>query len=331
MDTLEVEKILQAYLSGKLSEADIRRLKKTLDSVDNTLLDQNLSSLWENYTTKEHHRLAHEEIKRNLSRLIAPTGNKRIIRSVLNWSVRIAALILLPVLLLSTVYLYTEKHTLQSFVHQEYKIQTENGERSTLLLPDGTRVSLNSSSTITYLGSFAYGQRSVQLKGEAYFEVQRDEKHPFIVYTKDADIKVLGTVFNVYANPDDRMFETTLVEGSVEVTPTHGNHKSIVLRPNQKVCLDKQSDVWKVNDTDLWTETAWKRGDLVFRSQPLSYIIERLEMFYGVSIQVEGEYPEELFTSSFHESEIYPVLFNLQEHYDFAFVKSGNNVKITFK
>lgn len=330
MDSLEIKKILQSYLSGKLPIADIQELKNRLDLMDDVLLDHNLKSLWEDYTTKEHNRQAHEEIAQNLSRMIAPVRNKCITRSMINWSVRIAAAILLPVLLLTTVYLYTERNALRSIANYKYQVQAAKGERSTLLLPDGTRVSLNSSSTISYSSSFANGERSVELSGEAYFEVQRDELHPFVVHTKEAEIKVLGTVFNVYVNPDDRVFEATLVEGSVEVTPTCGNHNSVVLRPNQKICFDKQSNVWKVSDTDLWTETAWKRGDLVFRSKPLSHIIEKLEMFYGVSIHVEGEYPEELFTSSFHESEIYPVLFNLQEHYDFTFVKSGNSIKLTF-
>lgn len=102
------------------------------------------------------------------------------------------------------------------------------------------------------------------------------------------------------------------------------------LSPNQKARYNHETGEIKVITTDLRVETAWKRGDLIFRNQPFKEIIGQLEIFYGVNITANGEYPEELFTGSYHENDIIQVLKNLQQHYTFEYQKSGNEISLKF-
>lgn len=211
-----------------------------------------------------------------------------------------------------------------------YTISAEKGERASVTLPDGTKVYLNAESTLSYPASFSLNERTVQLTGEAYFEVKHDTDAPFIVKTAEIQIKVLGTTFNLYAYPDDSWFEASLVEGSIEVTPYKSPGKQVHLSPNQKARYNHETGEIKVITTDLRVETAWKRGDLIFRNQPFKEIIGQLEIFYGVNITANGEYPEELFTGSYHENDIIQVLKNLQQHYTFEYQKSGNEISLKF-
>ena len=332
MDSREIKELLHRYVAGELPGSDYAKLKEALDLIDDSELDECLESTWENYNTNECNKRAYQEVLNNVSQeIVAERSTKKYSLPIYKRLLRIAAVILLPLLLTLTLVLYHQNTGYEKLISQEYRVSAEKGERSTLILPDGTKVILNSSSTISYQASFQKENRLVHLSGEAYFEVTRDsEGCPFIVRTDAADIKVLGTSFNVCSNPGDDFFETSLVRGSVEILPAQKNCKKMILKPNQKVRLNKLTNQWVLSNTDLWMETAWRRGDLVFRSQPLSSVIERLESYYGVTIQIEGTYPEGLFTGSFHEADVNPVLVNLQQHYNFTYAKNGNKIKIKF-
>lgn len=329
MNELEIKQLFQSYLCGQISAEQISRLKELVNSIDEQSFNQSLGELWESYTPAyTRHKPAFDEVSANLKAMIqpAPVRFSRI-RSFR----QIAAAILVPVLLLSTAYLYVKQQTLLTALSHEYHVQANKGERATVELPDGTKVLLNASSSLSYPSSFAYNNRTVELKGEAYFEVTRDSEHPFIVQTQAAKIRVLGTTFNVNAHAENPFFEASLIEGQVEVMPNSSSAEPMILKPNQKVQYNSQTGKWQLLETDLWIETAWTRGDLVFRSRPLQAVFDELQCFYGVSVEVEGKWPEESFTGSFHEDDIIQVLINLQQHYSFTFRKSGSTLYLMFK
>lgn len=116
-------------------------------------------------------------------------------------------------------------------------ITVAEGQRAQLTLSDGTRVWLNSGSTMRYPASFGSDRRTVQLDGEGYFEVSRNEEVPFVVETSKADVEVLGTKFNIEAYASGYRFETALIEGSVHVRSASGD--SVVLDPHQKSRSDR--------------------------------------------------------------------------------------------
>lgn len=160
-----------------------------------------------------------------------PTAKKI---SLLGYLGRIAAAAIFLLLISLTGYLYIDKINIQTAIAQMYTISAEKGERASVTLPDGTKVYLNAKSTLSYPASFSLNERTVQLTGEAYFEVKHDADAPFIVKTAEIQIKVLGTTFNLYAYPDDSWFEASLVEGSIEVTPYKSPGKQVHLSLTKK-------------------------------------------------------------------------------------------------
>jgi transmembrane sensor len=155
------------------------------------------------------------------------------------------------------------------------------GDKSDIILPDSSRVFLNSGSKLVFYSNFREG-RKVTLEGEAFFEVSKDKKHPFQVKTKDIEIEVLGTKFNLKAYSDEKSISTTLIEGSVKIS---GQFEQILMKPNQKLIFDKKSKtttMQKLTDTSI--ETGWKEGRLVFRNESLAELEPKLERWFDVDI-----------------------------------------------
>lgn len=165
------------------------------------------------------------------------------------------------------------------------------GKSSQVTLSDGTQVWLNAGSQLVYPSVFKERQREVLLIGEAYFNVAHNAKVPFVVRTEHADIEVLGTSFDVLAYPDDKMFQTILVTGSVSIeTKSKGllsGKNKMVLEPNQMFYLDKEGGVNYVNNVDVATYTSWKEGMFDCNKLDLSRVVRRLERYYNKQIHIK--------------------------------------------
>lgn len=184
-----------------------------------------------------------------------------------------------------------------SYFYQQYKeslyaqsmniISVPAGQRTNITLPDGSNVWLNARTTIQYANSFNRNERVVILKGEAYFDVAKDEKHPFIVQTEKYDVEVLGTQFNVSAYPGEEEFETALMQGSVKINLQADPDKSIRLVPDQKAVLkDGKLEVTKLDDYDSYR---WKDGLICFKNESFLDIMECFEKYYGVKIIINNK------------------------------------------
>lgn len=177
-------------------------------------------------------------------------------------------------------------------ISQQVTVCANKGVRTSLNLPDGTVVYLNSGSTLSY--SSTYGsekERRVTLSGEAYFSVERDSKHPFIVSVVEdrMRVKVLGTEFNVQAYEQDSMIQTTLVSGAVniETKDVSGKVNEINLSPSEKATYDLSKNIVEVEIVDVASEIAWKDGRLVFKETPLPEVLKQLTNFYNVDFEVQ--------------------------------------------
>lgn len=172
-----------------------------------------------------------------------------------------------------------------SEVYNEIKVP--NGEKSTITLYDGTKVWLNSGTTFKYPVAFNARQRNVFVEGEAYFEVAKNKKKPFIVHAGEIEVLVLGTKFNVYSYPDDDLLYTTLEEGSVNILLS-GLNKKFKLSPGEQFEFSKQSKTPKLFKVDTELYTSWKENILRFENVPLSEILKKMERWYDVKIMVDG-------------------------------------------
>lgn len=170
----------------------------------------------------------------------------------------------------------------------QYTILTESGQRARAVLPDGTKVWLNASTTIEYQTSFFSSDRKVNLQGEAYFEVKKEEHAPFIVSAKGIETRVLGTKFNICAYNEEPTLKTTLLEGNVKVTFPFNEKEEVVMKPDQQLTVyltDRKTQL--VNIPDAKKSIGWIEGKLHFNRSTLKEIAETLEKHYDVHINID--------------------------------------------
>lgn len=228
-------------------------------------------------------------------------------------------------------------------------LTTKKGSKSNLVLPDGTRVFLNSDTRLSYNQSFGKQVREVFLEGEAYFEVAKDARHPFIVHTHAMDVKVLGTVFNVRAYDNEKNTQTTLLEGSVEVILNKRKERNlVVLKPHEKIVANNdpdhitrlKADEMPVPDISVITiktntedssilETDWTKNKLAFDQARYSEVFPELERWYGVTIAVKDSSILTRKISGIYENEsLSDVMESLKLATGFRYTVDGNHLKI---
>lgn len=204
------------------------------------------------------------------------------------WTQRAAAFLAIP-LLLSTMYLffYANERDKVNFI----EIRTNPGMITSMTLPDGTYVTLNSNSSITYPSRFDGDSRDIHLDGEAFFKVTKDTHHPFIVKTpQKAVIKVYGTQFNVEAYAIDEKITATLVEGSIAMAYENpkSNWAEQEILPGQEIVYTATQQHIKVAQADVEVSTSWKDGKLIFRDTPFKEVLRMLSKRFDVDFVVKN-------------------------------------------
>ncbi|SMC60969.1 FecR family protein [Pedobacter nyackensis] len=176
-------------------------------------------------------------------------------------------------------------------INKTNTLSTANGETYRVRLPDGSLVVLNAASKLTYATALnEHGVRRVTLTGEAYFEISKDKKHPFIVITDKQEVEVLGTHFNISAYKDEQAIKTTLLEGSIKVRAQNSNK---ILRPGQQAELTGANQI-TVKTVDVTEAVAWKDGDFVFRAEPLESIMRKVARWYDVEVEYAYDAPRDI-------------------------------------
>jgi ferric-dicitrate binding protein FerR (iron transport regulator) len=190
-----------------------------------------------------------------------------------------------------------------------------DGAQYQVVLPDKSRIWLNTASTLKFPSAFATNERKVKLSGEAYFEIAKNRKKPFRVNVEpnedDIDgalVEVLGTHFNINAYKDEETMQTTLLEGSVRITPitkTPSRHQTRTLVPGQQALIttrkaaNKKINIRKVNTTQV---LAWKSGLFDFNNADIPTIMRKIARWYQVDVVYEGNVPHKIFTGTINRS-----------------------------
>jgi hypothetical protein len=176
----------------------------------------------------------------------------------------------------------------QASKHAQFTLSTPKGGQYQVTLADGTNVWLNAATVLRYPQKFASNIRTVELEGEAYFEIARNEKAPFVVRTKNERVQVLGTHFNVNTYKDDQISTVSLLEGSVKVSLP--NKISQILKPGQQsIAYTDRIDVQPVNISEA---VAWKNGEFMFNSESLVSAMAKIARWYDIEIVVEPQLRE---------------------------------------
>jgi ferric-dicitrate binding protein FerR (iron transport regulator) len=247
-------------------------------------------------------------------------------------------------------YSFFAHHNKESQLVTWTNVSTKPGARYKVVLPDSTVVVLNAGSEFSYPDNFMKGNREVKLTGEAYFNVTHNANAPFIIHTPEVDVKVLGTELNLKAYPNDRKTETALISGAVEVTVKNHGGRKILLKPNEKVTIQKdpeltdnekaasgkmtESLVSANADRGITTgpaeeETAWMQNRLPFRNERFDDLALSIERRYGVNVVFNnGAAKSLLFSGNIQGESLTEILKILQQIHSFEYTITGKKVII---
>jgi ferric-dicitrate binding protein FerR (iron transport regulator) len=196
-------------------------------------------------------------------------------------------------------------------------LSTPRAGQFTVVLPDGSRVWLNNASVLRYPVAFTGPDRTVELTGEAYFEVARDAAHPFRVKVQGgATVEVLGTSFNIMAYSDEPTERTTLIDGTIRVTR---NNQSALLKPGDQTALDASGSLKVTPDVNVQEVIAWKNGYFHFDHASLQTAMRQLARWYDIDVVYQGQTPDHEFVGRIQRdlplSDILRGLENDQVHF----------------
>ncbi|WP_316818064.1 FecR family protein [Pedobacter nyackensis] len=219
------------------------------------------------------------------------------------------------------------KNTKKENIHIN-TLETPRGGQYQIELPDGTKVWLNAESTLKFPSTFSKlnGDRTVEMIGEAYFEVAKDKAHPFIVKSNGQEIKVLGTHFNVKNYVQDGNIKTTLLEGAVQVNTK--DQQQVILKPGQQALVKGRTIDVQQADTEL--AVAWKNNKFMFEKESIRDVMAMVERWYDVDVVYQGEVTDDLFGGSVLRSDdITVVLKSLELTGKVHFKIEGRRILVT--
>ena len=267
------------------------------------------------------------------------------------------AILVLLILGTAAIYLFTQKSDANLPAEERISsIVTKNGNRTKVVLPDGSQVWLNAGSKLDYDHStFNKELREVSLNGEAYFDVTKNHEKPFIIHTKKMDIKVLGTVFNVRTYSDEKISEAALINGSIEVTLKDRKDQKIILKSNEKISIANEEPTPAIKEhkgmraktnplpipqivveelkpnpsSNIIGEIAWTQNKLYFEDESLEDIGLRMERWFGKKVTIANESLKNIhYTGNFENESLEEVLSYLQLSKSFNFRLGNDNVVI---
>lgn len=227
---------------------------------------------------------------------------------------------------------YSNKNKLEKLIYNTLTVP--NGKRFALKLSDGTKVNLNAGTSLRYPVKFIKGQnRQVYVEnGEAYFNVAKDTKHPFVVTNNKVNVRVLGTQFNISSYPEDSSVSTVLVEGSVSlynVGDAYDTKKATLLKPGYLADWNKTHKSIKIEKADIEVHTAWINGRIILKHMKFNDIIKKLERHYDVKINNNNKSLEkELITATFDIETIEQVFEVISELHPIKFKIINNQITI---
>ena len=354
MDENRILELLTRKLSGEASDQELAELNRLLNTYPEAYYyDEALRQLWQNEILStdnvnksyERHRLKYNS--EFTPDTISPEDTSQKSRLVKYSILSLAACLIAALVVINFDFNISGRE-------KDSQIVASKGVRKKIILPDGTRVWLNSESSISFNPEMKERKtRLVKLSGEAFFEVTEDKQHPFILTTDKISIKVLGTAFNVKAYPNDKSAEATLLCGSIELSVNDRPQQKIMLKPSEKFALiEKKGQVANPKNRALVLapkitmvieniapieianelyieETSWKDNKLVFRNQSLAELAPKFERWFNVHITIKNEeIKEHRYTGAFTTENLTQALTAMKLIKNFNYKLHNNDVII---
>lgn len=354
-------------LSGEASREELHFLEEMIiEHPEWQYAIQNLQDIWQHQPEQDKsleedaymlhlHRMSENNFAFDNSIINSASipGNKNRFLKKWYWA---AAVVLVGLFILPVLLKVNKKE--KAIAREVNEISTRPGSKSRVELPDGSVVWLNAGSKLTYNKDFGKNTRAVTLAGEGFFDVAKNKDLPFVITTANISIKVLGTVFNVKAYPEDKQTETSLIHGSIEVTISNRPNDKIILSPSEKLIVENTfskfnekekeklpeitgkptHDIvnlmalkkleYNANDSTI-AETEWVNNKLIFRSEPFIDLAVRMERWYNVSIEIkDSKLEQEKLNGTLENETITQALEALKISTPFEYEKKGNKIII---
>jgi ferric-dicitrate binding protein FerR (iron transport regulator) len=284
-DQAEIDRLIQQYASG---EIDRHQMQVMEDWVKEN--NDHLKYYWQFRMMLDASRPLSVQTGTALENVLSRIERKNKGRKILFNLERIAAILFIPVVISILLYLFIQQERIGNAEIQYKTITAAFGSVCSFILADGSKVWLNTGSSLQVPERFPHNRRLVKLSGEAYFEVKSDHSSSFIVETDHFSVEATGTRFNVMSYTDQTP-SVTLAEGSVTVHTLFENNdpERILMWPGQHLVIDVIKKGTVLEQGDTYKYYAWKDGKLVFRNDLMASIMQRISLQYNVDIEIADQ------------------------------------------
>jgi ferric-dicitrate binding protein FerR (iron transport regulator) len=304
-----MESRLNRYIKGIYTQMDAETLWNALKTdAGQKLASEEMDRVWEDYTGTTTDT-QHQQYKAEAWQILKRTRQQEqpfMLRSFL----RYAAILFLLIATGFSIYVFLFSTGKDGKEISYLTLRVDNGQQKQLIFTDGTKAILNAGSLLSYPKQFESGKRRIKLDGEAFFQVAKDASKPFIVQTKNANIEVLGTCFNVKAHSEDEFVSVTVESGKVQVNTEEA---IMQLLPGEQLFLDKTNrEIHRSHENPEYAK-AWISGGLYFKKCPIRSVVNELMRRYNCTIEFEGTPPGEYISGGHDNKTLESVLQSI--HY----------------
>lgn len=295
----QITALFRKYLSNSATSDEMKELDEWIAS------NEDLNDWLENQVDDSSAEMDAEkqaDILAKIHEKIAVQSKQKFVLP--GWAKTVAAVALIVLMAVSAAIYFRSN---QPNMIQYAEIGALRGQKASVTLPDGTKITLNSESTLKYSTNYNQSDRAVELVGEAYFEVAKNKKIPFVVKAGKLEIEAKGTAFNIKAYPTDNSISTTLTEGKIEVkTPVD----VLSMIPNERMEYNNAGQTFrKLTLTDAEGSIGWLNDELSFENATLAEVVANFSRIYNIDIQFASEsIKEQRFTGKINNNSLLSVL-----------------------
>lgn len=318
------DELLFKYISGQANSEEISEVQLWAESSDDRRKELiRLKNAWimSGLENEPEHLSKEEEIDRIWNLIREMNGNTKNKSLPMNWLKYAAAILLLVGISGTAGYFLSNSGTASAYT----EIYVPKGERSTVVLPDGSTVQLNSDSHLKFRSSFSSKKRDVALEGEGFFKVVHDEDRPFVVETPMMQVQVLGTEFNVCSYPTDSIATTFLQSGKVKINSNTSDE--VFLKPNEVFTYNKvthESAKSKIQDQRF---VDWTKGILTIKEETIGELSKKLERRFNIQIRFgDNEVKEHMYTGSIKDEDLNTLLEALTFASSIHYTREGDTI-----
>lgn len=280
MQQSDLKTLLKKLFHAKIDAEDYSALKDRMKESTDNEVGSDLQLLWDEQNAIVPMDVDTKyEVLSNIHNKIDADNNTTLRFNI--W--KYAAIIIIPLLMGVTGYFSLNRSTPYDFT-----VLADEGQKSQIMLPDGTHVWLNAGSKITYSSDFNGNNRRVQLVGEAFFDVAKNKELQFVVETGYIDVVVYGTEFNISAYPQETYIKVSLLSGSVSLQNSMTDGILAKMTPGQQISVSKRDLTWSAYNCDVETESIWVKNMLKFENATIEEVFTKLEHWYGLKIHIQN-------------------------------------------